>query len=181
MARTGTTVKPVAFLLLATLVSVALFNLLLHSAFNAQFGGDRLLSASLLPDSDSVESDTAQIAETASLDMDDSVHKRSTVRSDTDESGSHAYLTAFSLTDRPQVLVDIDAEWRMPGVELPVLVALLLINEYGDVDSVVLERASLLSMLEEDIRSRFLAMRFTPGRLHGRPVKSALRIEIRLE
>jgi hypothetical protein len=181
MARTGTTVKPVACLVLASLVSFTLLSLLLQSSDNAKFGGDQLLSVSLFPASDSLGPDPAQIAEPLSLAMADSQDERGAVQTGPDELGSDAYLPAFKLTEKPQVVVDIDAEWRLPGVDLPVLVALLLINEYGDVDRVELNQASLLSMLEEDIRSRFLAMKFTPGSLHGRPVKSALRIEIRLE
>ena len=91
------------------------------------------------------------------------------------------YVPAYRLTERPQVLIDIDPDWRFPGITLPVFSALLLINEYGDVDKVILEPQRLLPMVEEDIRSRFLIMRFVPGILHGRPVKSALRIEVRLE
>jgi hypothetical protein len=98
-----------------------------------------------------------------------------------DKPAMDTYVPTAQLTKRPQVITDIDPEWHLPGIELPVLAALLLINEYGDVDKVILEAQSLFPMLEEDIRSRFLAMRFAPGILHGRPVKAALRIEVRLE
>lgn len=181
MARTGTTVKPAAFLALASLVSLALFAFLLQSPAHGQYGGDQLLSVSLFPDSDRVVHDLSQIDEPSAVAIADSLRGRGNGPDRGNESGVHTYLPASQLTERPQLVVDIDPEWHLPGMELPVLVVLLLINEYGDVDKVVLDDKSLLPMLEEDIRSRFLAMKFVPGGQHGKLVKSALRIEVRLE
>ncbi len=95
--------------------------------------------------------------------------------------GIDSYLPASQLTERPQLIRDIDAEWRLPGMAFPVLTGTLLINEYGDIDRVELDTRGLSPMLELDIRSRFIAARFEPGRLHGTAVKTALRFEVRLD
>ncbi len=95
--------------------------------------------------------------------------------------GIDSYLPASQLTERPQLIRDIDAEWRLPGMAFPVLTGTLLINEYGDIDSVELDTRGLSPMLEMDIRSRFTAARFEPGRLQGIAVKTALRFEVRLD
>jgi len=97
------------------------------------------------------------------------------------DAGADEYLPASRVTEPPQVIVDIDPEWRLPGIQLPVVVGMLLINEYGDVDRLLLNEQTLSPMLVQDIQTRFLAMRFSPGRLHGVSVKTALRIEIRLD
>ncbi len=91
------------------------------------------------------------------------------------------YLPASLLSERPQVLQDIDPDWHFDGLSLPAVECVLLINEYGDVDRVLISGSALSPMLAEDVRARFLAARFSPGRLHGRTVKSALRIEVRLD
>jgi hypothetical protein len=66
-------------------------------------------------------------------------------------------------------------------LDLPSLTALLLINEYGDVDDLVVDTPTLTPMLLQDLRMRFRAARFLPGRLHGQAVKVALRVVIQLE
>ena len=93
----------------------------------------------------------------------------------------NGYLPVSALSERPELLKDIDPEWYLYGLDLPSLSALLLINEYGDVDDLVIDTPSLTPMLLEDLRTRFRAARFLPGRLHGQPVKVALRVVIQLE
>lgn len=93
----------------------------------------------------------------------------------------NGYLPVSALSERPELLKDIDPEWYLYGLDLPSLSALLLINEYGDVDDLVIDTPSITPMLLEDLRTRFRAARFLPGRLHGQPVKVALRIVIQLE
>jgi hypothetical protein len=95
--------------------------------------------------------------------------------------GVNGYLPVSALSERPELLKDIDPEWYLYGLDLPSLSALLLINEYGDVDDLVIDTPSLTPMLLEDLRTRFRAARFLPGRLHGQPVKVALRVVIQLE
>ena len=95
--------------------------------------------------------------------------------------GVNGYLPVSALSERPELLKDIDPEWYLQGLDLPSLSALLLINEYGDVDDLVINTPTLTPMLLEDLRIRFRAARFLPGRLHGQPVKVALRVVIELE
>ncbi len=95
--------------------------------------------------------------------------------------GVTGYLPVSALSERPELLKDIDPEWYLQGLDLPSLSALLLINEYGDVDDLVIDTPVLTPMLLEDLRIRFRAARFLPGRLEGQPVKVALRVVIELE
>lgn len=183
MARTGPAIRPLACASLAALLSVTLFALLLQSPQRGSMAGGRVIAASLLVERGRATLDAPQFAEPAASAMADPLsgdgaqHDRGVVVSD----GIDAYLPASQLTERPHVLRDIDPEWHLPGMQLPVLACTLLISEYGDVDRVLLDEQPLTPMLEEDIRTRFVAARFSPGKLHGRPVRAALRIEVRLD
>lgn len=95
--------------------------------------------------------------------------------------GVNGYLPVSALSERPELLKDIDPEWYLQGLDFPYLSALLLINEYGDVDDLVIDVPVLMPMLLEDLRMRFRAARFLPGRLDGQAVKVALRVVIELE
>ena len=95
--------------------------------------------------------------------------------------GVNGYLPVSALSERPELLKDIDPEWYLYGLDLPSLSALLLINEYGDVDDLVIDTPILTPMLLQDLRMRFRAARFLPGRIDGQPVKVALRVVIHLE
>ncbi len=180
MARTGPAVT-LACASLAALLSAALFALLLQAPRWPKPGG-QVMAASLLDEREAGGIDASHIVEPVApviadpLSGDDAHHDPTPARG-----GIAAYLPASQLTERPQVLRDIDPEWRLPGMQLPVLTCTLLINEFGDVDRVLLDEQPLMPMLEEDIRARFLAARFSPGKLHGKPVGSALRIEVRLD
>lgn len=162
-------------------MSAATFASLWRATMRVPGNGQRLISASLIHANESAAIAPSQTGEPRVAALVDPLNENAAVTAERGDTGPDGYLPASVLTERPQVLRDIEPEWHFPGVLLPNLVALLLINEYGDVDRVLLDQASLSPMLEEDLRLRFLAMRFTPGRLHDRPVKSALRIEIRLD
>lgn len=100
------------------------------------------------------------------------------------------YVPASLLTDKPSVVIDIDPELsRRFAFILPQSLTLrLLINEYGDVDRVLLPEPlsaegaieALPSSLLEELMQRFLDARFLPGRLHGQAVRSALTIRVSL-
>ncbi len=96
-----------------------------------------------------------------------------------------AYLPLSRLTEWPVANGDTDAELAIvsdgsgQGSAVQWLEAVLLINEFGDIDRVLLPDAdsSQQAILTEHLRR----LRFAPGRLFGQPVKSALRIELRLQ
>jgi len=97
------------------------------------------------------------------------------------------YLPASQLDFKPQVVRDIDPELleNFRGVQTQWLNLTLFINEYGDVDQVIVEPFSMTSDLPErllaDLKQRFLEARFTPGRLHNQLVRSQLRIRVHLD
>ncbi len=180
MARTGSVRKAAACAWLALLLSGALFAMLLAPAPRWQGTAQRTIVVSLLAGGQRSALDPSQKPEPIVPPMADPT------TGGVDQGiaaavGIDGYLPASLLTERPQVVRDIDPEWRLPGIALPVLACTLLINEYGDVDQVLPEGVSLSPMLEQDVRTRFMAARFSPGKLHGRPVRTALRIEIRLD
>ncbi|NCW78333.1 MAG: hypothetical protein EBV64_10325 [Oxalobacteraceae bacterium] len=100
------------------------------------------------------------------------------------------YLPTAMLTDKPSVVIDIDPELsRRFAFILPQSLTLcLLINEYGDVDRVLLagplaaegSAEALPPVLLEELMQRFREARFLPGRLHGQAVRSALTIRVSL-
>ncbi len=106
------------------------------------------------------------------------------------ESGD--YLPASQLTEKPLVLNDIDPELsgRFAFIHPQSLMLTLLINEYGDVDRVLvseqkaavegMEETTLPAILLDELIQRFLETRFLPGRLHGQAVPSALTIRVSL-
>jgi hypothetical protein len=100
---------------------------------------------------------------------------------------THPYLPASQLDFKPQIVRDIDPELleNYRGVQAQWLNLTLLINEYGDVDQVIVEPFSMNSDLPErllaDLKQRFLEARFTPGRLHNQLVRSQLRIRVHLD
>ena len=99
------------------------------------------------------------------------------------------YLPASMLTEKPQVIVDIEPELSRRFAFIPpqTLALTLLINEYGDVDHVLLAGTAAAVSAEhfpaallEALRQHFLEARFLPGRLHGRAVRSGLSIRVLL-
>lgn len=93
----------------------------------------------------------------------------------------NGYLPASQLTERPQSLHGIAPDWTEPGRIPPLISGVLLINEYGDVDRVLLDEHGLTPVQQQLLRERFGRARFVPGKLYGRPVRTALRIEVRFD
>ena len=97
------------------------------------------------------------------------------------------YLPVSQLDFKPQIVRDIDSDLHenFRGVQAQWLNLTLLINDYGDVDQVIVEPFSMASDLPErllaDLKQRFLEVRFTPGRLHNQSVRSQLRIRVHLD
>lgn len=100
------------------------------------------------------------------------------------------YLPASQLTERPVVLLNIDSELsaRFAFIYPQSFELILLINEYGDVDRVLHSEASVIQSVDDNLPAvlldelvqRFFEARFQPGRLHGQPVRSALKIRVAL-
>lgn len=97
------------------------------------------------------------------------------------------YIPVSQLDSKPIVIKDIDPNLleNFRGVKAQSLELNLLINEYGDVDRVILDSlidtVDLPDRLLDDLKQRFLEARFLPGRLNNQPVPSQMRIRIRLE
>ncbi len=127
----------------------------------------RRTSASELPDPPAV---SQSLPASAATD-----NENDTIQRD----GDH-YLPAAQLTERPQVLRDIASEWTQQPLPQPVE-CVLLISEFGDIDRIVINSSALTSAQLQALRERLLAARFVPGKLYGRPVKTALRIEVQLQ
>lgn len=92
------------------------------------------------------------------------------------------YLPSDELTVRPQVLFDASIDQSIVATDaLPLSTnILLLINEVGLVDSVILIDSNLSEEAQGFIQSIFSQMIFTPGELHQRAVKTELMIEIQI-
>jgi len=127
---------------------------------------NRRTPASALPDPPAVP---PSLPASVATDNESSAHQRDSAH----------YLPAAQLTERPQVLRDIAPEWTQPPLPQSVE-CVLLINEFGDVDRVVIDSTALTVAQGQTLRERLLAARFVPGKLYGRPVKTALRIEVQL-
>lgn len=102
------------------------------------------------------------------------------------DAGRIHYLPAVMLTERPLAISDIDEELsaRFAFIHPQSLAFTLLISEYGDVDQVLVPEIPaperMPAVLLDDLIQRFSSLRFLPGRLHGQPVPSALRIRVEL-
>lgn len=168
------------FFIIAILVSAALFAGLVssvqqrHSAAHSQAASPAFINVDLtVPPVTATPSPMSLAASSPSVPQ--------TVAHAT--ASARTYLPASALTERPVVLQDIDTE-LLPAlwpVSAQTLVFQLLINEYGDVDQVIVEKSSLPQGLLAELRQRFLAARFAPGRLRGRAVATALRIAVQLQ
>lgn len=93
------------------------------------------------------------------------------------------YFAAKDLTQRPLVLRDVPTDLMLvvPGVPAQAATLQLLINEYGEVDQVIVEDSLLPEAAQKTVVDAFVKTRFHPGEINGVPVKSQVRIEIMLE
>lgn len=93
------------------------------------------------------------------------------------------YFRSRELTEKPHIFRDISADLTlaMPDVQPQSVILRLLINELGDIDKIVIEDSSLPEDLEGMVIQTFSKMKFQPGRIDNRVVKSQLRIEVTLE
>ena len=185
---------------LAVLVSSASFGALLNYAYRWRFIGSDTVAIQLYGDSIVAHTDSSvrerrtfrpRYSPTASAavaqegsDGADSTDFYQDHLGGTDTHIAQAmstYFPASVLSERPQLWADIDPDWYLFSTDMPATSAMLLINEFGDVDDLIVDMPSLTPMLLEDLRNRFRSARFTPGRQDGQPVKTMLRIMIRLD
>ncbi|KRI01167.1 hypothetical protein [Curvibacter sp. PAE-UM] len=93
------------------------------------------------------------------------------------------YFSPDELSVKPQLMSDAEVSGPtfIPDIlPLPVLVQ-LLINEQGGVDRVILGENFLSDVARKYIVESFSGMKFSPGMLGARPVKSQLQIVVNLD
>ena len=193
MARTRRSVENAAVLILSLIVSTLMFYSLMRSIYPVgSASGKKSNPIAVFNVLQSDESSDRPASEFPSENSEISEY------SDNENSGNskelHAlqdapgmqrgdYLPLSALTQRPIVLQDVDPELpqSLRGLQPQSVRLLLLINEYGDIDQIKLESAAALptAMLDE-LRRHFQVMRFVPGQIEERAVRSALRISVRL-
>ena len=99
----------------------------------------------------------------------------------TDPAAQDGYLPPEKLTRRPQALSDVVIPAAENGAQIggaQVGVFTLFIDTSGMVRRMVIDGPTLTPGLEALVRQAFMAARFSPGEVAGRPVKSMLRIEV---
>ncbi|MEY4139792.1 MAG: hypothetical protein RLZZ371_1974 [Pseudomonadota bacterium] len=95
---------------------------------------------------------------------------------------AHYYGTS-ELTEKPQLFENTapNSIISIPDIFPQPVVAHLLINEWGNIDQVVLEESFLSEPAKRFVIDSFLKTRFSPGRLGNLAVKSRLDIVVRLD
>lgn len=90
------------------------------------------------------------------------------------------YFAASELTRKPLVTHDLPADLvlRVPGVPAQAAILRMLINEYGDIDRIIVENSLLPDSAQKVVVDAFSKIRFYPGEINGKPVKSQLKIEV---
>lgn len=90
------------------------------------------------------------------------------------------YFIAKELTQKPIVIQDVPADMilHVPGVPAQAAVLSMLINEYGDVDRIVVENSLLPDSAQKIVIDAFSKIRFHPGEIRGVSVKSQIKIEV---
>jgi hypothetical protein len=190
MARARRAVENVAVLVLSLAISGLMFGWLMTKVDDV--GGHsgkglsvitRLVPEVIEDDAATTSVETAPSVSVAGNPGDSVVPSASHLMSDESHPQAGDYLPASLLTQRPVVLYDIDPELpeSLQGLRVQSVELLLLIDEYGDVDRVQIESLTDLTHTQADeLLRHFQVMRFMPGRLHDRAVRSALRIRVQL-
>lgn len=93
------------------------------------------------------------------------------------------YFRSSELSERPHVVQDIppDLGGGFVGVPAQAVILRLFINEEGAIDRVASEESYLPPERMAILVEAFSKMKFRPGLRDGTPVKSQMRIEVRLE
>jgi TonB family protein len=91
------------------------------------------------------------------------------------------YYTTDQLTKRPRPISappKLDVPDIGPVFTAGKVILKLWINESGDVISVDLEESNVPETISATAAAAFAKLRFVPGEIHGRPVRTTMRIEV---
>lgn len=93
------------------------------------------------------------------------------------------YFEPDELTEKPHVLRDStpDQAIVLPDIFPQPAIVHLLINEQGDIDKVMIDESFLSDEAKRFVIEAFAKTKFYPGKLGDMPVKSQLKIEVRLD
>lgn len=93
------------------------------------------------------------------------------------------YFRVAELSERPRVLQDIRADLGLGFADVPeqAIVLRLFINEEGGIDLVAVEESNLPPAHEKTLTGAFANVKFRPGMRDNIPVKSQLKIEVKLD
>lgn len=94
---------------------------------------------------------------------------------------SPRYYRGSELTRRPRVLDNLPEHFSIDGVPSQNVILRLFINEEGGVDRVEAEQSFLPEAQGRELADAFTRLRFAPGEIGEDPVRSQMRIEVRLE
>ena len=179
----------ILFLLIDSQITVA------HKTEVGEMAQDRTMSIHLVA---SESSNNPQNTRTASRDNQASeVAKPRTVQSSQPTSQSEFppvhfgilvppaphYFPSSELTVKPQVSADIPQNLgdSLTSDERNAATFRLQINEQGEVDQVIVEDSNFSEKDEHLVVNAFQKMKFGPGKIDGKVVKSELKIEVRSE
>jgi len=90
------------------------------------------------------------------------------------------YFKSDELTHPPIVLQDVLSSKNpiFASIINKYLILKLLVNEYGDIDRVLIEDSLISEEVEIIVMNEFLKIKFYPGTINDIPVKSQLTIEV---
>jgi hypothetical protein len=93
------------------------------------------------------------------------------------------YFVSKELTQMPVVIWDVPSDLALAASDVPAQSAKLhiFVNEYGDVDRVVVEDSTLSKPDQKKIVDAFGKSKFRPGQIGRIPVKSEVKVELTLE
>jgi TonB family protein len=94
------------------------------------------------------------------------------------------YYGPAELTEKPHVIHDVAPDvsnLTLPAGAPQALILRLLISEDGDVDRVKIERGEMAEDLERAVLDAYANLKFSPGKVDGREVKSQMIIEVKFE
>ena len=93
------------------------------------------------------------------------------------------YFPISDLTEAPQVTLDLSPSlvFSLPNGVGQLAILRLLLNEQGGVDQVLVDDSPLSEDGQQLVIDTFSKTKFQPGKINSMPVKSLLKIEVRLD